>query len=144
MSDLNEKDKLIQIFEPSKTYIGSFIRQQINYAKIKDSTINGYAHISQPKYGDVFWFDTQGGKDRPYVVIKVLKKKEICICIPITTTENYHSTEVKTNSRFMKEGFYSYGMSIVNFDIVTKNFICVIEDKKNLRTAINKIKGFFI
>lgn len=93
-----------------------------------------------PKKGDVFKMFT-GMKNRPVVVAKVLS--DVVIGIPLSTTEDYLNLH-GFKSRMFGENFLSKNIVVTSHQSVVENFIGVLEDPKNLNTAIRKMQDFIL
>ena len=136
------KQELVNKFTEHTTYVGKHIRHEINNHSFKPLNKSLSLKTENVKKGDCFW-DRSLEKQRPAVVIAVNHKAGICKYLTLTSTENIHSTHINTNSRFLTDGCYCIGLNITRLEEVTENFICVMEDKKNLNKAIEFNKQFF-
>ena len=137
------KQDLSDKFTEHTTYIGKHIKHQIKMHPFKELKENVALDENKVKKGDCF-IEKSLRKSRPAVVIAVNHKSGICKYITLTSSENIHSTHINVNSRFkLIEGCYGIGLNITNLKEVTENFICVMEDKKNLNKAIEFNKQFF-
>lgn len=78
-----------------------------------------------------------GLKKRPCVVIKVCL--DVLYLIPLSTTEDSLNL-MPFRSRFLGEGFFSKGVSVVTIEYAKENFTGVFDNPKALNAAIKKIK----
>ena len=129
------KKELIDSFQPTQTYLGSFIRNQVN--QISNETRNVNCPTSFKK-GDVY-VSYYGVKSRPYVIVKVFK--DFVVGIPSTSGENIHSS-VPYKCRFFGEGYLGKTIDIASKEYVLENFTGIFEDKKAIKLAIENIKEF--
>lgn len=129
------KKELIDSFQPTQTYLGSFIRSRVN--EISNETRSVNCPVSFKK-GDVY-VSYCGAKKRPCVVVKILK--DVVVGIPLTSGENIHSS-VPYNCRFFGEGYLGKTFDIASKEYVLENFTGIFEDKKAIKLAIENIKEF--
>ena len=129
------KKELIDSFQPTQTYLGSFIRSQVN--QIYSETRNVNCPVSFKK-GDVY-LSYCGVKSRPCVIVKVFK--DFVVGIPLTSGENIHSS-VPYKCRFFGEGYLGKTIDIASKEYVQSYFVGVFEDKKAIKLAIENIKEF--
>ena len=129
------KKELIDSFQPTQTYLGSFIRSQVN--QISNEIRNVNCPVSFKK-GDVY-VSYCGVKSRPCVIIKVFK--DFVVGIPLTSGENIHSS-VPHKCRFFGEGFLGKTIDIASKEYVQSHFVGVFEDKKAIKEALENIKEF--
>ena len=129
------KKELIDSFQPTQTYLGSFIRSQVN--QISNEIRNVNCTVSFKK-GDVY-VSYCGTKKRPCVVVKILK--DVVVGIPLTSGENIHSS-VPYKCRFFGEGSLGKTIDIVSKEYVQYYFAGVFEDKKAIKEALENIKEF--
>ena len=129
------KKELIDSFQPTQTYLGSFIRSQVN--QICSETRNVNCPVSFKK-GDVY-LSYCGVKSRPCVIVKVFK--DFVVGIPLTSGENIHSS-VPYKCRFFGEGYLGKTIDIASKEYVQSYFVGVFEDKKAIKLAIENIKEF--
>lgn len=80
-------------------------------------------------------------KKRPAVVIKVLKEKEGCLVIPLSTTEDELNL-CESDSRFLGPGFFSKSVVTLKYEYARTNFICCYDNIKLLNAAIQKLKDY--
>ena len=116
------KKELIDSFQPTQTYLGSFIRSQVN--QIYSETRNVNCPVSFKK-GDVH-LSYCGVKSRPCVIVKVFK--DFVVGIPLTSGENIHSS-VPYKCRFFGEGYLGKTIDIASKEYVQSYFVGVFEDK---------------
>ena len=129
------KKELIDSFQPTQTYLGSFIRSQVNQIS------NGTRSVNCPvsfKKGDVY-VSYCGVKSRPCVIVKVFK--DFVVGIPLTSGENIHSS-VPYKCRFFGEGYLGKTIDIASKEYVQSYFVGVFEDKKAIKEALENIKEF--
>lgn len=132
--EYQNKNDLVQSFTNTKTYLGHEVINRIN-------NTNFERIIKVPtefKKYDVLVVQS-GKKKRPAVIVKVLK--EFVITIPLTSSENIHSS-VPYKCRFLGEGYFCLNYEIIPIDLVKESFVNIFEDKKAVREAINQIKLF--
>ena len=129
------KKELIDSFQPTQTYLGSFIRSQVN--QISNEIRNVNCPVSFKK-GDVY-VSYCGVKSRPCVIVKVFK--DFVVGIPLTSGENIHSS-VPYKCRFFGDGFLGKTIDIASKEYVLENFTGIFEDKKAIKLAIENIKEF--
>ena len=129
------KKELIDSFQPTQTYLGSFIRSQVNQISNETHSVN--CPISF-KVGDVY-LSYCGVKSRPCVVVKVFK--DFVVGIPLTSGENIHSS-VPYKCRFFGEGFLGKTIDIASKEYVQTYFVGVFENSKAIKLAIENIKEF--
>ena len=129
------KKELIDSFQPTQTYLGSFIRSQVN--QISNEIRNVNCTVSFKK-GDVY-VSYCGTKKRPCVVVKILK--DVVVGIPLTSGENIHSS-VPRKCRFFGEGYLGKTIDIASKEYVQSYFAGVFEDKKAIKEALENIKEF--
>ena len=129
------KKELIDSFQPTQTYLGSFIRSQVN--QISNEIRNVNCTVSFKK-GDVY-VSYCGRKKRPCVVVKILK--DVVVGIPLTSGENIHSS-VPYKCRFFGEGYLGKTIDIASKEYVQSYFAGVFEDKKAIKEALENIKEF--
>ena len=129
------KKELIDSFQPTQTYLGSFIRSQVN--QIYSETRNVNCPVSFKK-GDVY-LSYCGVKSRPCVIVKVFK--DFVVGIPLTSGENIHAS-VPYKCRFFGEGYLGKTIDIASKEYVQSYFVGVFEDKKAIKLAIENIKEF--
>ena len=129
------KKELIDSFQPTQTYLGSFIRSQVN--QIYSETRNVNCPVSFKK-GDVY-LSYCGVKSRPCVIVKVFK--DFVVGIPLTSGENIHSS-VPYKCRFFGEGYLGKTIDIASKEYVQSYFVGVFEDKKAIKEALENIKEF--
>lgn len=129
------KKELIDSFQPTQTYLGSFIRSQVNQISNETRNVNCPASF---KKGDVY-LSYCGVKSRPCVVVKVFK--DFVVGIPLTSGENIHSS-VSYKCRFLGEGFLGKTIDIASKEYVKTYFAGVFEDKRAIKEALENIKEF--
>ena len=129
------KKELIDSFQPTQTYFGSFIRSQVN--QIYSETRNVNCPVSFKK-GDVY-VSYCGVKSRPCVIVKVFK--DFVVGIPLTSGENIHSS-VPYKCRFFGEGYLGKTIDIASKGYVQSYFVGVFEDKGAIKEALENIKEF--
>ena len=129
------KKELIDSFQPTQTYLGSFIRSQVN--QISNEIRNVNCTVSFKK-GDVY-VSYCGTKKRPCVVVKILK--DVVVGIPLTSGENIHSS-VPYKCRFFGEGYLGKTIDIASKEYVQSYFVGVFEDKGAIKEALENIKEF--
>ena len=129
------KKELIDSFQPTQTYLGSFIRSQVNQISNETRSVNCPVSF---KKGDVY-LSYCGVKSRPCVIVKVFK--DFVVGIPLTSGENIHSS-VSYKCRFFNEGFLCNTIDIASKEYVLENFTGIFEDKKAIKLAIENIKEF--
>ena len=129
------KKELIDSFQPTQTYLGSFIRSQVN--QISNETRNVNCPTSFKK-GDVY-LSYCGVKSRPCVIVKVFK--DFVVGIPLTSGENIHSS-VPYKCRFFGDGFLGKTIDIASKEYISNYFVGIFEDKKAIKLAIENIKEF--
>lgn len=78
-----------------------------------------------------------GVKKRPCVVVKVCR--EMLYMIPLSSTKDVLNM-CESKSRFMEDGYFSAGMSVVTVEYAQENFIGVYDNNKLLNIAIKKLK----
>lgn len=134
------KREITAKFEPTSTYLGSFVRQIIQQSDFKNGLNAKVQHPpTKIKKGDVL-IAFEGVKSRPCVVVKVLKDKTV-LYIPLTSTENVHCLSSFT-SRFFGEGCFSKSFSVCTEEFAIQNFVGVFDNMKSLNVAIKKLKEF--
>ena len=126
------KKELIDSFQPTQTYLGSFIRSQVNQI-----SRNVNCPVSFKK-GDVY-LSYCGVKSRPCVIVKVFK--DFVVGIPLTSGENIHSS-VPYKCRFFEEGYLGKTIDIASKEYVQSYFVGVFEDKGAIKEALENIKEF--
>ena len=129
------KKELIDSFQPKQTYLGSFIRSQVNQIYSETRSVNCPVSF---KKGDVY-VSYCGTKSRPCVIVKVFK--DFVVGIPLTSGENIHSS-VPYKCRFFGEGYLGKTIDIASKEYVQSYFVGVFEDKKAIKLAIENIKEF--
>ena len=126
------KKDLIDSFQPTQTYLGSFVRSQVN--QISNETRNVNCPVSFKK-GDVY-LSYCGVKSRPCVIVK-----DFVVGIPLTSGENIHSS-VPYNCRFFGEGYLGKTFDIASKEYISNYFVGVFEDRKAIKLALEGIKEF--
>lgn len=129
------KKDLIDSFQPTQTYLGSFIRSRVN--EISNETRSVNCPVSFKK-GDVY-LSYCGVKSRPCVIVKVFK--DFVVGIPLTSGENIHSS-VPYNCRFFGEGYLGKTFDIASKEYISNYFVGVFEDRKAIKLALEGIKEF--
>ena len=99
---------------------------------------NGFRKVQKVKYGDVFIFKHEGMKPRPFVIIKI-ENEITALAMSLTTCEDHMAMRPFKN-RFLEGGFFSANVQRVHIGTVKENFICLFDDKKDLRMAIAQWK----
>lgn len=132
---MKTKTEIIETIDPTKTYLGSYVIARIKEVDCDDT----FTPLSLRK-GDVLSLSA-GLKQRPCVVINV--KKDYCICIPLTSTENVHNL-CESDSRFFGNGNFSNTYEVVSIDIAKKRFIGVYDNMKLLNNAIKELRLFIV
>lgn len=92
------------------------------------------------KKGDVI-ANGVGAKTRPIVIIKVVGS--LLYGIPLSTTKDELNMS-ESKSRFMEDGYFSKGISVVTFEYAIENFIGVYDNMKLLNNAISLMKSEII
>lgn len=129
------KKDLIDSFQPTQTYLGSFIRSQVNQISSETRSVNCPVSF---KKGDVY-LSYCGVKSRPCVIVKVFK--DFVVGIPLTSGENIHSS-VPYNCRFFGEGYLGKTFDIASKEYISNYFVGVFEDRKAIKLALEEIKEF--
>lgn len=129
------KKDLIDSFQPTQTYLGSFIRSQVNQISSETRSVNCPVSF---KKGDVY-LSYCGVKSRPCVIVKVFK--DFVVGIPLTSGENIHSS-VPYNCRFFGEGYLGKTFDIASKEYISNYFVGVFEDRKAIKLALEGIKEF--
>lgn len=92
---------------------------------------------SKLKKGDLFLGFSVNGKGRPMVIAKIVG--DTAYCIALTTTEDEY-TLIPHQSRFLEPGFYCNNFILVRTSQITKSFLGIADDTRNLNKAIKLIK----
>lgn len=129
------KKELIDSFQPTQTYLGSFIRSQVNQISNETRSVNCPVSF---KKGDVY-LSYCGVKSRPCVIVKVFK--DFVVGIPLTSGENIHSSAPR-KCRFFGEGYLGKTIDIASKEYVQTYFAGVFEDKRAIKEALENIKEF--
>lgn len=129
------KKDLIDSFQPTQTYLGSFIRSRVNEISSETRSVNCPVSF---KKGDVY-LSYCGVKSRPCVIVKVFK--DFVVGIPLTSGENIHSS-VPYNCRFFGEGYLGKTFDIASKEYISNYFVGVFEDRKAIKLALEGIKEF--
>ena len=129
------KKDLIDSFQPTQTYLGSFIRSQVNQISSETRSVN--CPVSFKKGDD--YLSYCGVKSRPCVIVKVFK--DFVVGIPLTSGENIHSS-VPYNCRFFGEGYLGKTFDIASKEYISNYFVGVFEDRKAIKLALEGIKEF--
>lgn len=135
------KEKIIE--EISSKFKDGMSFSTANVKSIISSVTLDAIKVVQPpsklKKGDVFT-SMVGTKVRPCVVIKIVK--DTVIYVPLTTADCINSLSPYT-SRFLRDGWFTNTISTCEIEYATKNFICVFDNQKDLRVAINALKEYY-
>lgn len=132
------KRKVLDKFTANSTYLGSFVKKTIietDFKVLKEVTYPP----TQIKKGDVIVM-AQGSKNRPCVVVKILKDATVMF-IPLTSTDNVHCL-APYNSRFFGEGCFSKAFDVCTHEKAVKNFVGVFDNNKDLNIAIKELKQY--
>lgn len=139
----NEQDNFKKVLLSKFIDNSTFSSKQVKYI-IESTSGKSIRPMSKPdriKKGDVIIL-TQGAKNRPCVVTRVLKDSTV-VFIPLTSTENVHClTEFK--SRFFGEGCFSKSFSVCTMETALENFVGVFDNNKDLNIAIKTLKEYII
>ena len=88
--------------------------------------------------GDVIVITTSN-KNRPAVVIKVLK--ELVVCIPLSTTQDSYNL-APSKSRFFREGYFSNHIITIRKELALEYFAGVYDNSRLLNNAIKEMRLF--
>lgn len=134
------KRDLIEKFSKEKTYLGSFIKDEITKVSFKPNqrSENIPTYI---KKGDVF-ISQEGAKNRPCVVLRILKDRTI-IYTTLTSSDNIHCLS-ESSSRFFKEGCFCKTLSVCTEQYALDNFVGVYDNMKAVNNAIKELKNYII
>lgn len=132
------KQELMAKFTGNTTYLGSYIKAQIQGTSFKDiSPINKPSRIM---VGDII-LSYEGVKSRPSVILKVLKDNT-CIYATLTSSDNIHCL-VPFNSRFFGEGCIGKSLNICTHEFALEHYIGIFQDNNAVKTAKKELKEFF-
>lgn len=132
------KQDLMAKFTGTNTYLGSYIKTEIQKTSFKD--INPINKPSKIMVGDCI-LSYEGVKSRPSVILKVLKDGT-CIYATLTSSENIHCF-IPFNSRFFGEGCIGKSLNICTHEFALEHFIGLFEDNKAINSAKKELKRFF-
>lgn len=130
-----KKLEVIESIDPTKTYLGSFVRTKINEVTIEDRYLP-----KELKRGDVINV-YHGIKKRPCVILSI--KENIVIHIPLTSSENIHNL-CESKSRFYGGGYFSNTYGVCKLETALENFIGVYDNDLFLDNAEKQLAIFFI
>lgn len=110
----------------------------------KESVVNEQApvltfKVARPKTlkkGDLFIGHSVNGKQRPFVVYKVMG--DMALTIPLTTTEDAYAL-VPHNSRFSEKGFLCNHFAVVKTEYILKRFVGMFDDNRSINKAAKLI-----
>lgn len=88
------------------------------------------------KKGDAFIGHSVNGKQRPFIVYKVLG--DMTLVIPLTTTNDAYAL-IPHNSRFFEEGYLCNHFCTVRTDFIHKRFIGMFDDNRSINKAAKLI-----
>lgn len=118
-------------------YAMEHLVESLNVSKVSEST---YRVVKKVKKGDVIIL-TGSNKIRPHVILSV--KKDKVFALALTTTDDYASSGIPHNSRFLEDGFFGTTLCIINEGIAKATFACVLDNHKQLNKAIKYIKELY-
>ena len=127
----------------ANNYTQAEVKRLIESIDITDSARKEIEDLKRPKYlkkQDVY-SGAIGKKQRPVVIVKIIKQKNIVIGIPLTTTEN-EMCLIRGNSRFFGSGYFTNHFVTCRYDVALENFIGTFDNPKATNRAIKKLKEF--
>lgn len=92
--------------------------------------------VNKIKKGDIFLGFSINGKERPYVVAKVVG--DMVLAIALTTTPDMYAL-IPYTSRFFRDGYICNSFTKVRLDFVTSKFVGIMENTRVLNKAIKLI-----
>lgn len=123
------KNELINKIKTSKTFSKEEVLNWCNNLP-KDT---GMFKPSSLKVGDIFRHNVLG--QHPYVLLK--KKKNIWVCVLITTDDNCSEILEKCESRFLSNSYFTINLLGVKSP---QGFLGVYENKKHLKSIYELLK----
>jgi len=131
-----DKRTVVKSIEVNKTYTGGQVMSLVDSITVR-GTINPPNSL---KRGDVY-LSNLGGKDRPTVVIKVMKG--CVIATSLTSESDSCFTLTPYKSRFFGEGFFSKSLTTATLEYATENFCSVFDSPADLNKACKALKEFY-